>query len=595
MGNPSRNQTPLATIVLQLQELKSRLPRILDAYPNHLLGYFEYRSTIEAMGTPQRLKEEVDSICQAIDNAIRTLQTRVDTRDTLTNVPGIARSLRLIADSVRARETYERFSAILNTDGLEKLKNCMNELEEISGKIGRPFPKQKQTPALEALAFAEASLERIKGSPIAMGTKLVSYEAGQMHGRRITIATDQSCYIEAVLLFFLSSYVREGDLFKGTLVVAAPEDPSQVLGYTVGERSFMGVMQEMKIPVVEVKKPSPSELQQRISESIGVLVVQEDALEEAIDSTPLYLQLEPNYVARLGYLEVNTFPTLSMAYGLDPTVRKLVQFMTDYAVRENALSSFRKIGDEKAVELIIRALRDKDSDVRSAAIWALGEMGDLRAVEPIIQCLKDKDKDVREEAVLVLGNMKDAKAVEPLIQALDDEETEVRSTAAETLGEIGDVRAVEPLIQAINDSDRVLRWKAAYSLGAIGDVRAVEPLIGVLKDKDEDLRKAAASALGRIGDMKATEPLIQALRDENEDVRDDAVRSLGKLEVTGVSELLIEVLKHDPSRNVRMAAAWSLGEMQDVNAVKALTQALMDDYVRGAAEYALEKIRGKKS
>jgi len=49
----------------------------------------------------------------------------------------------------------------------------------------------------------------------------------------------------------------------------------------------------------------------------------------------------------------------------------------------------------KVTEGIIAALKDEDSNVRKNTTVALGKIGDERAVEPLKQALKDKSKDVQ--------------------------------------------------------------------------------------------------------------------------------------------------------------------------------------------------------
>jgi hypothetical protein len=98
----------------------------------------------------------------------------------------------------------------------------------------------------------------------------------------------------------------------------------------------------------------------------------------------------------------------------------------------------------------------------------------------------------------VLRGIGDERAIEPLIQALKDEKWSVRAEAASALGTIGDERAVEPLIQALKDEKWSVRAEAASALGTIGDERAVEPLIQVLQDKNEDARKAAKESIEKI-------------------------------------------------------------------------------------------------
>ena len=61
---------------------------------------------------------------------------------------------------------------------------------------------------------------------------------------------------------------------------------------------------------------------------------------------------------------------------------------------------------------------------------------------------------MRMAAVEALGGIGDARAIEPLIAALKDENYYVRESAARLLEKIGDARAVKPLAAARNDAKR---------------------------------------------------------------------------------------------------------------------------------------------
>ncbi len=52
------------------------------------------------------------------------------------------------------------------------------------------------------------------------------------------------------------------------------------------------------------------------------------------------------------------------------------------------------------------------------AAWALGRLGDARAVEPLIAALKDEDLKVREQAAWALGRLGDARATDESITQL---------------------------------------------------------------------------------------------------------------------------------------------------------------------------------
>jgi HEAT repeat protein len=241
-------------------------------------------------------------------------------------------------------------------------------------------------------------------------------------------------------------------------------------------------------------------------------------------------------------------------------------------VCEAAVGTLRKIGDVRAVELLIEALYFGFDDISSAdivacraAVIGLGEIGDERAVEPLTELLEEEStvKEIRWDAAWALGKIgepavesligvlgsdiysrgrfvcRDAAvsalseigkpAVEPLIKALEDEDVFIRRAAAEALGNFSDTRVVESLIKVLGDDDEYVRSSATEALGKLGEP-AVGPLIKVLKNEEGHVRKSATEALGEIGDTRAVGPLIKTLGDDESYVRwyaNDALRKLG--------------------------------------------------------------------
>ena len=55
------------------------------------------------------------------------------------------------------------------------------------------------------------------------------------------------------------------------------------------------------------------------------------------------------------------------------------------------------------MEPLVAALKDKDKYVRKAAAEALGQIGDTRAVEPLIDALKDSDFDVFRNVTVAIA------------------------------------------------------------------------------------------------------------------------------------------------------------------------------------------------
>jgi HEAT repeat protein len=118
-----------------------------------------------------------------------------------------------------------------------------------------------------------------------------------------------------------------------------------------------------------------------------------------------------------------------------------------------------------------------------------------------------------------------------LISILQDNEGGARRAAAEALGGIGDARAINPLIAAFSSSDSETRREVVAALVKLNDTSAVSPLIQILKNPKEkrDLRLDAAWALGELGDARAKKSLLDAMADKDTLIQMNAAKSLTRL------------------------------------------------------------------
>lgn len=74
----------------------------------------------------------------------------------------------------------------------------------------------------------------------------------------------------------------------------------------------------------------------------------------------------------------------------------------DPSRRWRAAESLARLGDPRAVDPLVSALRDPDWRVRRKAAWALGVLGDPRAVTPLRRAMlneMDAVKEMIEEAM----------------------------------------------------------------------------------------------------------------------------------------------------------------------------------------------------
>jgi HEAT repeat protein len=200
------------------------------------------------------------------------------------------------------------------------------------------------------------------------------------------------------------------------------------------------------------------------------------------------------------------------------------------AVREEASMALAEIGDA-ALSSLLDALKHSEWLVRLHAVEALGRMRSASSVEPLLWVLfNDRDQAVREDVVRALGQVGDARAMEFLITAM--KEPGLRPLAVEALGQIGDRRAVPALIAVLEGTDRpdglrtvagcgdiwdeemLTQGAAVRALGRIGDDAAIASLLKALEQTTT--RADAAAALVKFG-SKVIAPLVTIMSQSSEE------------------------------------------------------------------------------
>jgi HEAT repeat protein len=261
---------------------------------------------------------------------------------------------------------------------------------------------------------------------------------------------------------------------------------------------------------------------------------------------------------------------------------------------------------EAAVPALIAALAEPAWGAAAGAVYCLGEIGDVRAVQPLIEALRAEDVSLRAditEALLKLGEI----AVRPLIYALTHADAHVRRGAALALGLLKNALAVQPLAGTLRvDEAATVRAAAADALAAFPDERTVDSLIGALEDSDAGVREAAVRALGtgaaQAWAARALPALFKAMKDPDWGTRQSASEMVIKLDSpksmrAEAARLLLQadLLNDDPE--IRLGAAYSLKEVGDPRAADALTRLLYhwNASVSAAAALALGELRDERA
>ncbi len=195
--------------------------------------------------------------------------------------------------------------------------------------------------------------------------------------------------------------------------------------------------------------------------------------------------------------------------------------------RAQEVEALRRIGQAIAPSLL-KLLASEDGAVRALAAGVLGKASGSApppgAAEGLLKALGDKEPEVRRKAALALGRLRDPRASSALLQALQDDYWGTRAYAAEALGRLGDKAAVGPLTQALEDPFAWVQASAATGLGALGDPAAVGPLTSRLPGADPAVKVEILRALARLNTPAAREALAPFRDDPDPRVREAVQR-----------------------------------------------------------------------
>ena len=255
------------------------------------------------------------------------------------------------------------------------------------------------------------------------------------------------------------------------------------------------------------------------------------------------------------------------------------------AVRTAALGILEGMADPETFSQVEPLLEDEAASVRSAAVDAAMLCGGRRAVPSLVKCLKDTFWEVRQSAAKALGTLGDTSAVDALCQVIQDPDRDVRESVIVALGELGDPRAIQPLVLALLDTENAVRNAASAALYKINRRwdetesahRALPKVKSALKHNDYWVCQSASKLL------QLFNVDVKSLQDESANVK-----LTMKSGPSPVYALFADLL-FDRDRDLRLAAAVSLGRLREKNATAILSTASRDaDFsVRQAALSAL--------
>ncbi len=244
---------------------------------------------------------------------------------------------------------------------------------------------------------------------------------------------------------------------------------------------------------------------------------------------------------------------------------QLVRAMADLA------EEYRSLAYDSFFEM---ALDDDIGEIRAEAVAGLGEAFDLRLAGKILRMFRnDSDADVRAEAATILGTY--------LAWAGSQEESLPFRREVE-----------EALLEAINTEgeDLLVRRRALEAYGYAEDPFADEVLMEAYDSEDDEMVASAIFAMGRRLDDEWLNIVHRELASEVEEIRLAATYAAGEIGSGSSVPFLLRVIGEDPSDDVRVAAVYSLSEIEAPEAGRILEDLLESEEtaISVAAEDALE-------
>ena len=141
-----------------------------------------------------------------------------------------------------------------------------------------------------------------------------------------------------------------------------------------------------------------------------------------------------------------------------------------------------------------------------------------KAVPLLLKALRHADNKLKNEIILLLGSFAKQEVAWPLYEMIIDpnEEEEIRNMASIQLSVISSfLKQPQPLIdrllEDLKSRDPELRRHAAFALGWEGNTQAAIPLIGLLYDSDIEVQQTAVNALSNLRDDRIISLMLERL------------------------------------------------------------------------------------
>ncbi len=256
----------------------------------------------------------------------------------------------------------------------------------------------------------------------------------------------------------------------------------------------------------------------------------------------------------------------------DRILKGLVVSLVDRSagVRHATAVTLERRGDRRAAPYLVRQLHaEEDTRVTPALLLAVGALGDETYVAHLLPFARTHAVPaVRAAAVTALGDLGGEEARRVALDTLErpelpDPEWSLRVAAILALSHCGEADDVGRALVVVRDGGGDGRWlvrTAVARLVAAKDADPVPLLRRMAGDADARVASTAAEGLARSGHVDA---LLSLLGHVVPSIRAAAISGVARARVERAYPKLRALVRLDPSREVRWAAARALFDLED--------------------------------
>ncbi len=253
---------------------------------------------------------------------------------------------------------------------------------------------------------------------------------------------------------------------------------------------------------------------------------------------------------------------------------------------------------EKAVPVLLKALKAADLDFRRKIILLLGSFAKEQACQPLYDIMKDPSEpdELRDQAAIHLcvlaPFLEDSQALMlKLLNDLKNPDTDIRVRAIMALGWEGNLAAALPLIECLFDRNEEVQEVAVNALCNLKDSHVVDLFEDRMKHGSLDQKRAILFNLWRFRDREEEVAAIYRRELEQGDaaLRIDVLLVLGQITAQENNTPIYREFLKDPNPRIRALAIERLGELDALSQEEILS--FLDDTDMEVKRAALDIIQ----